>query len=634
MNPSPRYRTSQSGEAHPPRGQTQLPPRRWLLRLTLGALVFLFQFADSRLIAPMPSIAVPVTYAAVFSVSKTADTNDGVCDSDCSLREAIVAANASPGSTIILAATTYTLTLTGPPEDDAANGDLDIKASVTIVGLGADKTIINGNGTVTGDRVFEIVSGTVSLQFVTIRSGASIPGSGVYNHATLTLEESAVSGNSGAGILNSAGTLTLNEVTVSGNNGGGITNILSGTVNVNNSTISGNLNGSGVYNEDGTVVLRNVTITQNTATSSGGGIRNVSGTLRLKNTLVAGNSAADGPDCKGTLTSDGYNLVQNTSGCSLTGDTTGNITGQSPGLGSLQSNGGATQTHALPTGSPALDAGDPGGCRDHAEVMLTTDQRGVGRTQGAACDIGAYEAIKLRFNSAPYSRAENLGPATITVTMTASSPVTVTVNYATSDGAAIAGSDYTAISGGLTFTTGQTSKTFNISLLNDDIYEPNEALTITLSGLSGAVFDSPSANVTTLTILNDDTPRVLMPLILTGPRYFTGLEVEDNDSSSRANGPLGPNLSVTGKPDDAWDFFYFDATATGTITVSLPGYNNTGHQLQLYYQSTSNNVGYDAVPPYSLQFGNRPAGKYYVVIYTASPNPGTTVTYTLLVNYP
>ena len=71
----------------------------------------------------------------------------------------------------------------------------------------------------------------------------------------------------------------------------------------------------------------------------------------------------------------------------------------------------------------------------------------------------------------------------------------------------------------------------------------------------------------------------------------------------------------------------------GTISVSLPGYNNTGHQLQLYYESTSNNVGYDPVPPYSLQFGNRPAGRYYVVIYTAGP-PFSNAPYNLTVSYP
>jgi hypothetical protein len=63
-------------------------------------------------------------------------------------------------------------------------------------------------------------------------------------------------------------------------------------------------------------------------------------------------------------------------------------------LGPLQNNGGSTFTHALITGSPAIDAGNPGGCRDHEDNLLTTDQRGFTRPGGSTglCDIGAYES--------------------------------------------------------------------------------------------------------------------------------------------------------------------------------------------------------------------------------------------------
>ena len=67
-------------------------------------------------------------------------------------------------------------------------------------------------------------------------------------------------------------------------------------------------------------------------------------------------------------------------------------------LGPLQNNGGPTQTHALVAGSPAIDAGNPNGCRDNAGVLLHTDQRGFlrpadGNNDGTSgCDIGAYEA--------------------------------------------------------------------------------------------------------------------------------------------------------------------------------------------------------------------------------------------------
>jgi hypothetical protein len=114
--------------------------------------------------------------------------------------------------------------------------------------------------------------------------------------------------------------------------------------------------------------------------------------LVMKNTLLAGNSAPTGPDCSGSLYSYGYNLIQDTTGCSITGDETGNIYGEDPLLGPLQDNGGATFTHALLPDSPAIDAAD---FTDPFGNPVTEDQRGVARPQGPANDIGAYEAESL-----------------------------------------------------------------------------------------------------------------------------------------------------------------------------------------------------------------------------------------------
>src|ERR1051325_9972957 len=92
------------------------------------------------------AVFITPAYAATFTVTKTADTNDGVCDADCSLREAISAANANPGAdTITLPAGTYTLTLAnagGANEDNDATGDLDVNGSLTINGAGSASTII------------------------------------------------------------------------------------------------------------------------------------------------------------------------------------------------------------------------------------------------------------------------------------------------------------------------------------------------------------------------------------------------------------------------------------------------------------------------------------------------------------
>src|SRR5712691_8059155 len=85
----------------------------------------------------------PNAVAATFTVTRTDDPSPGPCDSDCSLREAVLAANAgSGGDMIVLPAGHYRLTIPGPGEDAGASGDLDLTKSVTISGAGARATVI------------------------------------------------------------------------------------------------------------------------------------------------------------------------------------------------------------------------------------------------------------------------------------------------------------------------------------------------------------------------------------------------------------------------------------------------------------------------------------------------------------
>jgi hypothetical protein len=98
--------------------------------------------------------------------------------------------------------------------------------------------------------------------------------------------------------------------------------------------------------------------------------------------------ASGSSDCNGTLQSLGYNLIQDTNSCSLTGDLTGNLTGMAARLLPLAYYGGNTMTMPLQFNSPAIDAGT---CMDLAGDPLGYDQHGVPRPQGAACDIGAVE---------------------------------------------------------------------------------------------------------------------------------------------------------------------------------------------------------------------------------------------------
>jgi hypothetical protein len=224
----------------------------------------------------------------------------------------------------------------------------------------------------------------------------------------VTIVRSTISGNhtpdQGGGIF-SDGPLTITDSTISGNmstadEGGGIF-IENGALTIVNSTISGNAassSGGGIFNNPpvgsaNSVRILNSTITANSGSAGGGVATFDPGVIALRNTVLAGNSGQSGsPDANGTLSSEGFDLIGDTAGATIVGDTTGNITGQAPGLAPLADNGGPTETHALLAGSPALDAGDPNGCVDAAGAPLTTDQRGVPRPQGPRCDMGSFEA--------------------------------------------------------------------------------------------------------------------------------------------------------------------------------------------------------------------------------------------------
>jgi CSLREA domain-containing protein len=258
--------------------------------------------------------------ADTFNVTKTLDTRDGKCDADCSLREAIIAANQHPGSdTVMVPAGKYLLQRVGQ-EDQAAAGDLDILDDLALIGAGAERTLIDGGQI---DRVFEIHNpAVVRLSGLTIQNGSTYQsggfnysGGGIYNNGgTLTLENCTLSGNSvyhganGGGIDNS-GTATLTNCTLSGNlvtQGGGaaIYNQAGGTLTLENSILSGNSAGGGgggaISNYGGTATLINSTLSSNSANvqrefGNGGGIYNqAGGTLTLENSTLSSNSAIGG----------------------------------------------------------------------------------------------------------------------------------------------------------------------------------------------------------------------------------------------------------------------------------------------------------------------------------------------------
>lgn len=263
------------------------------------------------------SAVLPVQ-AANYAVTKGDDTRDGVCDADCSLREAIIAANANAGAdTLTLPAGTYTLSIPSTNEDASADGDLDITDDLTITGAGSSVTIVDGNGGVTGDRVFDIDptfpgnGPSVSFSNLTIRGGsAPLNGGGVNvrNTGQLTLTNVLVTGNgagdTGGGIhAEDSSTVTIANSTVkenmSSNQGGGIGNWDDAVMTITDSTISGNTaeggDGGGLINENqAQLTVINSTLSGNESTTDRGGgiLANNTGVLTLTNSTISGNRAA------------------------------------------------------------------------------------------------------------------------------------------------------------------------------------------------------------------------------------------------------------------------------------------------------------------------------------------------------
>ena len=175
----------------------------------------------------------------------------------------------------------------------------------------------------------------------------------------------------------------------------------------------------------------------------------------------------------------------------------------------------------------------------------------LGAQSTAVVTIIDVEPGVLQFSSATYSVNENGGSITITVNRTNGSTEAVAVNYATSNGSATAGSDYTATSGTLNFAIGQTSNTFNIPILDDTLVEGNETINLTLSApTNGATLGAQSTAVVTIT---DFEP---------GTIQFSASSAQIQEGQ----GPLVITVTRTGGSNGTLVATY--STANGTATAS------------------------------------------------------------------
>ncbi|HKP89167.1 MAG TPA: calcium-binding protein [Thermoleophilaceae bacterium] len=365
---------------------------------------------------------------------------DGRCRAStgrCTLRAAVQEANARALAKpwrVLVPGGHYTLTRHGL-DDDASHGDLDLDFNGEVVGAGASKTAIDGDGQ---DRVFDMLGREQRVAHLTVTDGVAFDGPGggirtrgsgrtyvqyVYvggNEAAAT--EAPLSGYggglaaigapvvsdstfefneavNGAGLLWAAHEAGLNYSAVihnhASNDGGGVY-LTSENSDFGNDTISGNSagqHGGGIFfaTTANWLNMFELTIASNSAaTGLGGGVwrepnPHVEETpRRVSGTIVARNGA--GHDCAGPgeLVSGGGNLDSDES-CGFGAET--DQSGLDPLLGPLGDHGGPTPTRELLTDSPAIDAFP---CANEGSQPLL-DQRGAERPFGLACDSGAFE---------------------------------------------------------------------------------------------------------------------------------------------------------------------------------------------------------------------------------------------------
>lgn len=384
------------------------------------------------------------------------------------------------------------------PADHFASDTVTLVQELTIT----DSTVRNNVARLQGGGLFN--ENELTLTRATFSGNVShAQGGGLYNQSTATIvdttfDSNVADGNGGA-IYNNAGINSTSRVTITGstlsNNeaatkGGGIYN--NDFVTILNSTLSGNhadAIGGGIFNSvdttPGSVTITNATIVENTTDGAGGGVVNDQGaTVDIQNTIIAANTAlGSNNDVQGQFVSLGTNFIGDAGTSSgfvngVAGDQVGSTLSPFDAVfGPLADNGGPTLTHALLTGSPAIDAGNNSGGEP-------VDQRGGRRPTDDTADVGAFEVQDNRLSIGDVTQVEGAGGTTsfvFTVLLEAATAEPITVDFTTIQDTARAGEDFLSTSGTVTFAPGEQTQTIRVDVNGDTTPEGSEQFFVQLS---------------------------------------------------------------------------------------------------------------------------------------------------------
>ncbi|MCB9149073.1 MAG: hypothetical protein H6641_09955 [Caldilineaceae bacterium] len=214
------------------------------------------------------------------------------------------------------------------------------------------------------------------------------------------------------------------------------------------------------------------------------------------------------------------------------------------------------------------------------ELVVLASDRGkryylhncISLSGAADCTQGGQPAFS--FGSATYSVAENGGGVSVEVRLSSPVATSATIEYATGDGAATAGSDYTAASGTLTFASGETGKTFLVPILDDAPDEADETISLTLQNATGALLGTPAT--ATVTIIDDD-PNVQIASAVYSAAEGAGVITADVIMSTAPSQQVTVDCALSGGTATVGDDY---VDATGTLTFA-PGETQKNVQITI-----------------------------------------------------
>jgi parallel beta-helix repeat protein len=280
----------------------------------------------------------------------------------------------------------------------------------------------------------------------------------------------------------------------------------------------------------------------------------------IKGNLISGNNAEGvGVFPGNSNTIQGNTIGLSASGAALTNSTWA-ITLINGSGGNVVGGAAAGQANVIYSGHPSGTIFNGGGNTVSTNSIVssqTTSNPGSFAFSASACSVN-----------------ENQGSISITVNRTANTNVAASVNFATADGSATAGSDYTTARGTLSFAAGETSKTFSIPIINDTLVESNETASITLSApTAGATLANPAT--ATLTIISDDLPDLTPPTV-------TSANFQSNSSPQKLRYTFSEDVSATLSPAD---IYIINTTTYQSYSPASFSYDRAGNAAVFTFAS-------------------------------------------------